>query len=565
MTRLNIQSWKRFLSIARPYWTSEQKWLLRGLLGLLIVLLLAYTHFSVAFNQQLGEFTSALAGHDVGRFWSALRRFVLLLILAAPINSLYYFVRDTLAVRWRRWLTSHFLETYFSNRAYYDLASNPVIDNPDQRISEDISTFTQKSLQFFLIAVNGLMQLVAFSAVLWSISQMLVVFLVAYAAAGTAITIFAFGRVLTALNFWQLRREADFRFSLVRVRENVESIAFYHGEAEEASVVERRFEEAYLNYNKLIRWQFYLSLFQYANTYITYVLPYVILAREVLSGELEVGQVVVAAGAFSASLSALNLVIDNFDNLSRFAAGIDRLDAFAKALKPTAHDHSADAIEVRRGDRIGIDRLTLQTPNRQRTLIKNLNLVVEPGMRLAISGPSGCGKTSLLRAIVGLWNSGTGTIVRPSDEQILFLPQRPYMILGSLRSQLLYPRSETTVSNDRLIEVLKMVNLGHLAECAESLDSELDWSKVLSMGEQQRLSFARLLLIKPKYAILDETTSALDRVNEENLYRLFEGTTTALISVTHHPAVLRYHQQVLELSGDGGWALHPLEDSKVVR
>jgi putative ATP-binding cassette transporter len=562
MSRVDCRSWRQFLTLARPYWVSDRKWLPWGLAALLIVLLLTYTHFSVVFNRLLGDFASALADRDDGRFWSGMRHFLLLLILAVPVNAFYYLVRDKLALNWRQWMTGHFLGGYFSNRAYYGLAAQPAIDNPDQRIAEDINTFTQRTLQFLLVVVNGLMQLVAFSAVLWSLSKVLVSFLVLYALMGTVVTLLVFGRGLTVLNYLQLQREANFRFSLVRIRENAESIAFYRGEQEERAVAERRFGQAFLNAGKLIWWQFFLCMFQYANSYASYLLPYAILAPGILAGELEVGTVIQASGAFSACLLALNLIIDNFDGLSKFVAGIDRLDSFQKAIHEVAATAAdQEAIQHKVGDELRLERVTLPLPQSDRVVIKNLSLSVPPGTNLLITGPSGCGKTSLLRAIVGLWSQGQGTIVRPRFEDVLFLPQRPYMLPGSLRSQLLYPRLERHASDAELLDMLDVVQLGHLKEGDDPLAQEADWGKVLSLGEQQRLSFARLLLLRPKYAFLDEATSALDAYNEANLYRELSAAGSTAISISHHASVRKYHRVELELLGEGLWRIRLVRDA----
>lgn len=554
--RLNRQTWNQFVGLAKPYWFSEQKWFPRVMTAFLILLLLAYTHFSVVFNQQLGEFTSSLAAGDGDRFWKSIRLFLFLLILAVPINAFYYFVRDSLANRWRQWMTSKFLGEYFHNRAYYELSSSPTIDNPDQRISEDINTFTQKTLQFLLIAVNGLMQLLAFSAVLWSISKLLVAFLLCYALIGTVITIAVFGKGLTLLNYLQLKREANFRFSLVRIRENAESIAFYQGEGKELSLVASRFGKAFTNYGKLIWWQLFLSMFQYANSYASYLLPYVILGPAILAGELEVGTVIEAGGAFAACLTALNLFIDNFDGLSKFSAGINRLDSFHRAMANDDNSQSLEETIVHEvGAELRLEHVTVQVPGHERVLIDDLSLTVGQGDHLVISGPSGCGKTSLLRSIIGLWDHGSGLIVCPKLDDVLFLPQRPYMIPGSLRSQLLYPRLDLPIGNDKLRQILTVVNLEHLAAADDALNNEADWSKVLSIGEQQRLSFARLLLIRPKYAFLDEATSALDPDSEEKMYGHLKETDTTFISISHRPAIHKYHRLDLELLGDGAWRL----------
>jgi len=316
--------WRRFWNIAQPYWFLDEKWTARGLLALLILLLLGRTEFTVLFNQQSGEFTSALAAKDGARFWHSMRVFGVVLLSAVPIYALYYYLRDRIGMSWRRWLTHHFLSRYFNNRAFYELTFNQTIDNPDQRISDDINTFTQKSLTFLMEIVGAGMQLIAFSGILWAISKTLVMFLVAYAVLGTLVTFGVFGRPLIGLNFQQLRREADFRFSLIRIRENAEAIAFYQGEAREASHVRQRFAEVFSNYNKLLKRTLGLNLFQYGYSFVTLIFPAIIVAPRVLSGELEVGRVVQAVGAFAAMLSALTVFVENFEILSAFAAGIER-------------------------------------------------------------------------------------------------------------------------------------------------------------------------------------------------------------------------------------------------
>jgi putative ATP-binding cassette transporter len=562
MIRIDYRLWQRFRTIAAPYWQQDEKWQARGLLALLVLLLLGQTGFAVLFNLLTGEFTSALAAGDKDRFWTAILECLAILVVAVPIYAFYYYVRDKLGLFWRRWLTRSFLGSYFDHRAYYELNANAEIDNPDQRIAEDINTFTQRSLYFLLVLVGAVLQLIAFSGVLWSISTELVYFLLIYAIAGTAVTLLVFGKVLIGLNFYQLKREANFRFSLVRIRENAEAIAFYRGEAQESWQVGQNFNEAFSNYTKLIRAQLNLNLFQYGYSFMTIILPSVIVAGRVLSGEMEVGRAIQAAGAFAAILSALTVIIDNFESLSRFAAGIDRLSSFANILasKDSGQPKAGDDIEFVPNLSLAIEDLTVQTPNHARTLVKNLSLTIDPGAGVMIVGASGCGKSSLLRAIAGLWRSGSGRIIRPDVGQMLFLPQRPYMLLGSLRSQLLYPQLKLEITDEALQRLLERVNLPDLAARFGGLDAELDWAKVLSVGEQQRIAFARVLLLAPRYAILDEATSALDNANEESLYQQLAGSTTTLISVGHRPSIVKYHKQVLELTGDGGWRLYAARD-----
>jgi putative ATP-binding cassette transporter len=558
MIKFSRHLWTRFTSIASPYWLSDEKWTAWALLTSLVLLMFGQVGSNVLFNQQTGELTSALAAKDADRFWRTIQECLAMLIAAVPIYALYYFVRDKLGIYWRRWLTQKFLDRYFNNRAYFELNSDAKIDNPDQRIAEDVGTFTQKSLYFLLIILGSLIQVAAFSGVLWNISRPLVYFLVIYAFIGTLVTTLLFGRMLIGLNFLQLKKEADFRFGLIRIRENAESIALYRGEAQELSQVEQRFDSVFQNYTKLVNRQLLLNLFAYAYNFLTIVIPSAIIASRVLSGELEVGRAVQAAGAFTGILTALAIVVDKFDELSRFAAGIERLDTFVKFLDvERARQKANRKIKVVRGKELAIDRLSLRTLDDKRWIVNGLSTVVRLGEGLIIMGPSGSGKSSLLRAIAGLVSSGTGTIVRPDLQHMVFLPQRPYMVLGSLRDQLLYPSTNRFHFDEELLEMLKSVNLPRLADQFGGLDAEADWGNVLSVGEQQRLAFARVLIAKPRYAMLDEATSALDATNEDRLYQLLGATPTTFVSVSHHDSIREYHQNVLELLGDGKWQLYP--------
>jgi len=299
-----------------------------------------------------------------------------------------------------------------------------------------------------------------------------------------------------------------------------------------------------------------LNVLTNAYEFIPFVLPALVVAPAIFAGEIEVGKVSEAQGAFVRVFFSLNVVVARFQALTTFGAGINRLYSFAAFLEQAPDSSEPQSvIQTIAADRLAVEHLTLETPNRQRRLVENLSVEVPTGQGLLVMGPSGCGKSSLLRAIAGLWNAGKGTIVRPQPEQILFLPQRPYMVLGTLREQLLYPNSSLEVTYQQLKQVLEQVNLAHLDQRFGGFEAQQDWADVLSLGEQQRLTFARLLLNQPKYAILDEATSALDLDNEERLYQHLRSIGTTFLSVGHRSTLANYHQVVLELAQDQTWQI----------
>jgi vitamin B12/bleomycin/antimicrobial peptide transport system ATP-binding/permease protein len=583
MQRFNLVIFKQFWAIAKSYWSSDQKWRARGILLGVILLSLGYTGLSVLLNNKRGVLISALSAHDEARFWQTILVFTGTLVVYAPLYAGYVYLRDRLGVEWRQWLTTDLIDRYFGDRAFYNLNyAEAKIDNPDQRISEDIKSFTHESLTLLLAVVDSLLAIVAFTGVLWGISSPLILFLVIYAAVGTLTTIGIFGKPLMRLNFERLKTEADFRFSLVRVRENAEAIAFYQGEQYEADRIKNRFSEVFDNFQRLIFWELNLNILTNAYEFIPFILPAIVVAPGIFAGELEVGKVTEAQGAFIRVFFSLNLIVARFQSLTTFGAGVERLYTFlellpasqlqAKQLDPDdqiaiATDESqpetaigsvssppsiADPIEQPHLELIDI---TLQTPDRQRILIEDLSFKSIPGEGLLVRGPSGCGKSSLLRTIVGLWKAGAGELIRPPLDQMLFVPQRPYMVLGTLRDQLLYPRMDMTIDDIQLAEILTQVNLPDLVSQHGGFDTEQNWSQVLSLGEQQRLIFARLLVNQPRYAILDEATSALDTENERKLYQLLQASGMTYLSVGHRESLSDYHRSILDFTADRTWSV----------
>ena len=562
MNRFNFTVFKRFWSLAKLYWLGSEKKGALTLLALLFVLLVAYTQLSVLLNQQQGDVISSLSAKQVDRFWRTIRSFFIILVIYVPLFAGFRYVQGILGNYWRRWLTNQFLDRYFSKRAFYELGNfNSDIDNPDQRISEDIKGFTVDSLSFLLSIVSSVFQVAAFSIALWKISQTLVYILILYSFVGTIIVVGIYGKKLVQINFDQIKKEANFRFGLVRIRENSEAIAFYQGENQETQNLKRRFGEAFRNYNLLVLWQqIYLGLFTHAYDFFPYILPAIVIAPKVLSGELEVGKVTEAAGAFAIIFRSLNFIVEQFQSLTAFAASVERLSTLKVFLDnpkviPEKDILTCPTISTIKQDKLALKNLTLQTPNYQRTLVSNLSIDLPNGEGLLIMGTSGCGKSSILRAIAGLWDSGTGAIYRPDLSQMIFLPQKPYMILGTLRSQLIYPHDDLEISDYQLNHALAAVNLADLASRSGGLEVEKDWDEILSLGEQQRLAFARILINKPRYVILDEATSALDINNEAGLYQHLLNTKTTFVSVGHRSSLIKYHRWLLEMQEGEQWKL----------
>lgn len=536
------------------------------LLGILITLLLAVNGLNVVLTFCNRDLINALQVKDAPASWSAITILGTVFLVGIPIVVLYRFVRDKLAIAWRNWFTQDILSRYFANRKYYEISQLQTVENPDQRVSEDVRAFCSGALGFVLVILDSILTVLSFAAVLWAISPLLSYTVIGYALVGTVITIL-FGRRLIGLNYKQEEVEANFRYQAVTVRNNAEAIAFYSGEEMEKKSIFQRFGEAVKNYNFVIRWQRNLAFFTQGYDYLVVVLPFLVLMPIYLAANSTItfGDIMQANSAFGQLLAAFSLFVAQFAVLSGFAANVNRLSGFMEELKPVDKTPTAEhpRIKFGRTEKIALTDVTMMTPNFERTLAAGINATVEPGDSMLIVGPSGSGKSSLLRVIGNLWDAGSGQCTTPNNRDMLFLPQMPYLPLGSLRWQLTYPDPESTASDAKLREVLNTVNLPGLIEKYAKeggLEAVLPWADRLSPGERQRLAFARLILKAPKYAILDEASSALDNANEEMLYGLLKDRGTTVISVGHRDSLVKHHSKVLQLDGLGGWRLWTAED-----
>ena len=482
--------------------------------------------------------------------------------IATPLVVLYRYTEERLGLTWRRWLSHRLLHQYFQHRAYFKLSDFEGIDNPDQRIAEDVRSFCATSLSILLIMTNSVVTLFVFTGVLWHISVPLLVAVLLCAISGSLITYFV-GKPLIDLSFDQLKKEADFRFKLVDIRENVESIAFHQDEAIEEAGVRQRLKAALDNLLRIINWNRNLGFFTTGYNYLIGILATILMAPLFLNGKISIALVVQGGIAFAQVLGALNILVTNFGVLFSYGAVIRRLGAFLEAIEAghAAADVSDPGATIQRhesADGITFANVTILTPHRDQTLIKNLSFALAAGQSLLITGASGTGKSAVFRVIARLWDAGAGRIDCPAVTRLTFLPQRPYLVLGSFRSQMLYGVGVTDLSDHLLEAVLRQVQLEPLLERLGGFAAVRDWPTVLSLGEQQRLAFARLLLTQRQYGLLDEATTALDAPSERLLYHYLQAQGKNFISIGSQPSLEALHAFKLELRTGGQWNFSPI-------
>lgn len=579
---LKIQSRLRVAetwALIKPYWTSADRKAGLGLLALLIVLSLAIVYINVLINDWNRLFYNALEQRDAAAFRSLLLRFSWLaaIFIVLAISLKYYTMM--LQMRWRTWMTGTFMDRWLTYQAYYRIEQTHTTDNPDQRIADDLRLFTDGALSLSLGLLNAVVTLLSFVGILWvlsgpisfalggtewSIAGYMVWFALAYAVLGSLIA-HAVGRPLIGLSFQQEQYEANFRFTLVRLRENAEPVALYRGERTEQAGLSARFERIRANWNQLMIYTRRLTFVNSGYGQFAIIFPYIVAAPRYFAGSMTLGGLMQMASAFGQVQGALSWFVDSYATLVGWKAAANRLIDFEAAIRDaqrqeSRHDGVRD-IAVHAGDAAGIeiDGLALDLPVvtgrgepvGQRPLVAPFSLTIGAGERWMVSGPSGCGKSVLFRALAGIWPYGSGTVTTPRTGRMLFLPQRSYLPVGTLADALCYPDTGTAHSIEALAQVLRQARLGALANQLDVFDN---WSLRLSPGEQQRLAFARALLQKPDFLFLDEATSALDEETEAAMYRLMVEALpgTAIVSIAHRSTVAAFHDRRLRyVSGDG--------------
>jgi putative ATP-binding cassette transporter len=553
-TKLNDRTnWRAVWNLIKPYWTSEEKWRAFGLLFAIIALALGMVYLNVIFNGWNRDIFNALQTKNYTVFKAQLWRFSYLAFIYISIAIYRVYLRQALEMRWRVWLTKHYLSEWLTNQAYYRIEQTQATDNPDQRIAEDLNLLTSGTLALGLGFLSSVVTLGSFIGILWSVSGPLsfmlggsewtipgymVWFAIAYAVIGSVL-VWRVGMPLVDQNVKQQRFEANFRFGLIRIREYAEAVALYRGESEENAQLSSRFEQIRANWWTIMHTTKRLNIVSTFYAQFAIIFPMLVAAPRYFGGQIALGVFTQIGDAFGQVQDALSWFIDAFTSLASWKASVNRLAGFHAAVQAAREREAGITVTRNNVGAVLIDDVVLQAPGGG-VLTQALAANIYDGQRILISGPSGCGKSTLFRALAGIWPYGSGAIEIPKSRKLLFLPQKSYLPIGTLRTAITYPMADNAFKDLAIRHYLVLCNLPHLTE---QLDISDNWSQRLSPGEQQRLAFVRVFLMRPDIVFLDEATSALDAKTEDMLYSLLlqELPNAAVVSVAHREIVAKYH------------------------
>lgn len=550
-----------------PYWNSEEKKSARLYLAAIITLTIAAVYMTLLLNEWFNSFYSALQNYDSDAVYRGLLRFTGLAFAHIAFAVYSYYLQQRLALRWRKWMTKNYLAKWTGQQMYYrlEMFSQGTADNPDQRISEDINLFTARTLSFMSGLLRSATTIVCFIFVLWNLSEVL-----SFSAAGQEIHIYGYlvwtalaysvlgtwithkvGHRLVSLNYLQQKLEADFRFSMVRLRETAESVAFYNGAAKEEAFLSNRFMTLLRNTLFIIKKQKQLSWLTNSYAQIAIIFPFVVAVPRYLSQNISLGGLMQIANCFGKVQDAMSYFVDVYASLAEWQSCAERLLSFDKhiaAIEKETEEKSGSLVREETHDRLRLADVTISVPamdenKRTREIISSASCTIKSGEHVILKGPSGSGKSTLLRTLAGFWPYVKGHISMPAPSEMMFIPQKPYIPMGTSAEAASYPLE--TADEEILSPLLVECGLSHLME---KTDTEADWSHILSLGEQQKLAFVRVFLRKPKWVFLDEATSAMDEETEEKMYRLLTALPgTTVISIGHRSTLDKWHDRILRI------------------
>jgi len=544
---------KRFVRAIKDFLTSEVRWRARGLFALLIAFAFTINGLNVV-NTYVGrDFITAISHRDWTGFVRQAVFYVAVFAGSTAVAVLYRFTEERLGLFWREWLTRRIIRRYLADRTYLHLKESAAVENPDERIADDVRTFTATTLSFTLMVMNGALAVLSFSGVLWTISPLLFAVAIGYAVLGTLVAIYL-GRPLIDLNYRQSDREANFRSDLIHVREHAESVALLRHEGPLTARLLRRVDGFTDNFRRIISVNRNLSFFTTGYNYLIQIIPMLIVAPLFIRGKVEFGVVTQSAVAFAQLLGAFSLIVNQFQSISTFAAVIARLSTLVGAVEK-GPPPSRMALAVAGADgRIAFEGLTLFSPESGSELLKNLTADVPRGTRVLVVGPNEAARNALFRATAGDWSAGSGKLVRPPLDSIFFLPQQPYLPPGTLRDVLLCTGQEQVIPDDQILTALRDAGLDSVQARVGGLDGEHNWSDILSLGEQQLLALTRLILARPSFAMLDRVNAALKPAQVRQALRRLDENSITYITLADDAESVELYDAVLEIDAEGAWS-----------